>query len=146
MTASHGTGENSGRALSETDVLAILDAFDGSGFTSLALRFDATRVAASKTPVHTEAAPASGEDVSDIPSPSVGTFRLAGDGPGPGNRVDEGCVLGSLRLLTTEVEVRSERSGTLTAVLVDNGAFVEYGQPLVQLQPDDENLAGGNRK
>ena len=149
MTAAQATGKDRARALSEADVLAVLNAFEGSDFATLTLRFDATRVAACKASARTEPSPtndgpASDGNIVDLPSPSVGTFMLASDGPRPGDRIEEDCVLASIRLLTTEVEVRSEVGGTVAAHLVENGAFVEYGQPLVQLRPDAETSAEGD--
>ena len=75
------------------------------------------------------------EDESYITSPIVGTFYAA---PSPdakafvkvGDRVKAGqtvCILEAMKLMN---EIESDFEGTIEEVLVENGAAVEYGQPL----------------
>ena len=74
-----------------------------------------------------------------IKSPMVGTFYAA---PSPdakafvsvGSKVDEEtdvCVIEAMKVFN---EVRAERAGTLTAILVKSGQEVEAGQPLLRLE------------
>ncbi|WP_017315835.1 acetyl-CoA carboxylase biotin carboxyl carrier protein [Mastigocladopsis repens] len=77
----------------------------------------------------------------DIPSPMVGTFYRA---PGPsesafvevGDRIRSGqtvCIIEAMKLMN---EIESEVSGQVIEILVQNGEPVEYGQPLMRINPD----------
>jgi len=70
-----------------------------------------------------------------VKSPMVGTFYRA---PSPdakpfvevGDAVKEGqtiCIVEAMKLMN---EIESDASGTVKAILVENGQPVEYGQPL----------------
>ena len=81
-------------------------------------------------------APATGHLVK---SPMVGTFyRSAQPGSDPfvqvGSTVREGetlCIIEAMKLLN---EIEADKSGTIKAVLVENGQPVEYGQPLFEIE------------
>ena len=91
--------------------------------------------------VAVSATPASGSDKPDLPegqvvkSPMVGTFyRSASPGSDPfveiGSAVKTGetlCIVEAMKLLN---EIESDCSGTVKAILVENGQPVEYGEPL----------------
>lgn len=70
-----------------------------------------------------------------VKSPMVGTFyRAASPGAKPfvevGQQVKPGdtlCIIEAMKLLN---EIEAEVAGTIKEVLVENGAAVEYGQPL----------------
>lgn len=79
------------------------------------------------------AAPAS--HLKAITSPMVGTFYRApapdadpfvetGDSVEPGQTV---CIIEAMKLMN---EIESDATGTIKAILVENGQPVEYGQPL----------------
>ncbi|MBL8446749.1 MAG: acetyl-CoA carboxylase biotin carboxyl carrier protein [Zoogloeaceae bacterium] len=88
------------------------------------------------------AAPAAAADpASSLPeghivkSPMVGTFYRS-SAPGSkafsevGDQVTEGqtlCIIEAMKLMN---EIESDASGTVKAILVENGQPVEYGQPL----------------
>ena len=69
----------------------------------------------------------------------VGTFyRSASPGAAPfieiGQKVNEGdtlCIIEAMKILN---EIESEKSGTITQVLAENGQAVEYGQPLFVIE------------
>jgi len=73
-----------------------------------------------------------------VTSPMVGTFYRS---PNPdadvfvevGDRVEEGQVLCIIEAMKVMNEVKSERSGTIEAILVDNGESIEFGQPLFKI-------------
>ena len=75
-----------------------------------------------------------------IESPMVGTFyRSATPTAEPfvaeGDRIEVGqtlCILEAMKLFN---ELKSEHTGVIRAVLVDNAEPVEYGQPLFELEP-----------
>jgi acetyl-CoA carboxylase biotin carboxyl carrier protein len=84
-------------------------------------------------PVAAEApAAASGHAVK---SPMVGTFyRSSSPGAAPfvqiGSIVKEGdtlCIVEAMKILN---EIESDKAGTVTQILCENGQAVEYGQPL----------------
>ena len=70
-----------------------------------------------------------------VPSPMVGTFFSASS-PGSrpfvnvGQRIEVGdtlCIIEAMKILN---QVEADCTGVVTAVLVENGQPVEYGQPL----------------
>jgi len=70
-----------------------------------------------------------------VKSPMVGTFyRSSSPGAAPfvqiGSVVKEGdtlCIIEAMKILN---EIESDKSGTVTQILCENGQAVEYGQPL----------------
>ena len=74
-----------------------------------------------------------------LKSPMVGTFyRAPSPGAPPfvevGQQVTKGqtlCIIEAMKLLN---EIESDASGTVKAVLVENGQPVEYGQPLFTIE------------
>ncbi|MDT3678228.1 MAG: acetyl-CoA carboxylase biotin carboxyl carrier protein [Burkholderiaceae bacterium] len=74
-----------------------------------------------------------------VRSPMVGTFyRSAQPGAEPfvsvGSEVAEGetlCIIEAMKLMN---EIEADKSGTIKAVLVDNGSPVEFGQPLFVIE------------
>jgi acetyl-CoA carboxylase biotin carboxyl carrier protein len=79
--------------------------------------------------------PAAGQEGHVVKSPMVGTFYRA---PSPdakpfievGGAVKEGqtiCVIEAMKLMN---EIEADASGTIKAILVENGQPVEYGQAL----------------
>ena len=90
--------------------------------------------AAAAEPVAAE--PASGHQVV---SPMVGTFyRAPSPGADPfvevGSQVKEGdtvCIVEAMKILN---EIEADKTGTVRQILVENGAAVEYGQPLFVIE------------
>jgi acetyl-CoA carboxylase biotin carboxyl carrier protein len=77
----------------------------------------------------------------EVSSPMVGTFYRA---PAPGeaafvevgDRVRSGqtvCIIEAMKLMN---EIEAEVSGQVMEILVQNGEPVEYGQPLMRINPD----------
>ena len=70
-----------------------------------------------------------------VKSPMVGTFyRASGPNAKPfaevGQAIKEGeaiCIIEAMKIMN---EIDSDKSGTITKVLVENGQAVEFGQPL----------------
>ncbi len=90
--------------------------------------------AAAPPPAEPEAAP----EGHVIRSPMVGTFYRS-SAPGAkafvevGDAVKSGdtlCIIEAMKLLN---EIEADRDGTVTAILVESGQPVEYGEPLVVL-------------
>jgi oxaloacetate decarboxylase alpha subunit len=89
-------------------------------------------------------APAEAEEAAGgrtVTASMVGTFYRSPSPDAPpyvvqGQHVEAGdvlCLLEAMKLLN---EVLAEVGGTITAVLVEDGAAVEYGQPLFVIEPD----------
>ena len=77
----------------------------------------------------------------EVKSPMVGTFYRS---PSPdespfvevGDRIRTGqtvCIIEAMKLMN---EIEAEVSGTVIEVLVQNGEPVEYGQPLMRINPE----------
>jgi acetyl-CoA carboxylase biotin carboxyl carrier protein len=74
-----------------------------------------------------------------VKSPMVGTFyRSASPGAKAfveiGSQVKEGetvCIIEAMKILN---EIESDKTGTITQILCDNGQAVEYGQPLFVIE------------
>ena len=72
-------------------------------------------------------------------SPMVGTVYLSKDSESPpyvnvGDRVRQGDVLCTIEAMKMFNEVRASYSGVVSALCVQSGQSVEYGQPLFILQ------------
>lgn len=75
-------------------------------------------------------------DATPVPSPSVGLFWVA---PAPGAppfvevgaRVAADDIVGIVEVMKLMTHVAAGVAGVVTAVAVENGASVEFGQPLV---------------
>ena len=86
-------------------------------------------------PVAAPEAPAAEPVGHAVKSPMVGTFyRSASPGSNPfveiGSVVKEGdtvCIIEAMKILN---EIETDKSGTVTKILSENGQAVEYGQPL----------------
>jgi acetyl-CoA carboxylase biotin carboxyl carrier protein len=74
-----------------------------------------------------------------VKSPMVGTFYRANT-PGAkpladvGQQVKAGdalCIIEAMKIMN---EIDSDKAGTITKILVENGQAVEYGQPLYVIE------------
>ena len=68
----------------------------------------------------------------DVTAPHLGVFsaRVA-----PGAEVQVGTVIGRVDKLGEATDVVSDAAGRIAAVLPNDGDMVEYGAPLVRLEP-----------
>jgi acetyl-CoA carboxylase biotin carboxyl carrier protein len=93
-----------------------------------------------------EAAPAAKESAAEarmlvIKSPMVGTFyRASGPDSAPfvkvGDRIGPektACIVEAMKVFN---EIPAGVSGQVVAILVENGAPVEFGQPLIKVDPE----------
>lgn len=65
----------------------------------------------------------------------VGEFRRSHDLPGVGDEVNLGTKLGEIEVLGIRNAVLASVDGVLSALLVEDEAPVEYGQPLAVIRP-----------
>ena len=72
-------------------------------------------------------------------SPIVGTF-YGSPSPGaapfvsPGDRVEQGQVIGIIEAMKLMNEIESDAAGEVVRCLVSNGQAIEYGQPLFAIR------------
>jgi len=74
-----------------------------------------------------------------LTSPMVGTVYLAAEPNAPpfvkvGDKVREGQTVLIIEAMKVMNAIRAPRAGTVTRVLVTNGAPVEYGEPLLVIE------------
>jgi acetyl-CoA carboxylase biotin carboxyl carrier protein len=75
-----------------------------------------------------------------IPSPMVGTFyRASGPGERPfvnvGDSVDENttvCIIEAMKVMN---EIKAEKKGVITRVMVEDSTPVQFDSPLFEIQP-----------
>ncbi|MEP1588417.1 MAG: acetyl-CoA carboxylase biotin carboxyl carrier protein [Tateyamaria sp.] len=100
----------------------------------------AAQVTAAPTPAAAAAAPADpADDPGAVPSPMVGTVYLQAEPDAPsfisvGQSVNEGDTLLIVEAMKTMNHIPAPRAGTIKRILVDDGAAVEFGTPLVILE------------
>ena len=73
-----------------------------------------------------------------VSSPFVGTFYRKPNPDSPnyvsmGDKVDKGSVLCIVEAMKLMNEIESDAAGTIVGILVEDGAPVEYGQPLFKI-------------
>jgi acetyl-CoA carboxylase biotin carboxyl carrier protein len=98
-------------------------------------------VAAAPAPAAPATATAVPENGMKIDSPSVGLFwRAPAPGAPPfvevGGPVAAGETVAIVEVMKLMNHVASPVDGVVTAILVENGAAVEYGQPIVVVDPE----------
>ncbi len=103
----------------------------------------AAPAAVAATPAESAAAPAAAEDPTQhagaVNSPMVGTAYLSAE-PGAdafvkvGDTVKEGQTLLIIEAMKTMNQIPAPKSGKVTRILVDDGAPVEFGDPLIILE------------
>jgi acetyl-CoA carboxylase biotin carboxyl carrier protein len=64
------------------------------------------------------------------PAPESPPFVQVGDKVSAGQTV---CIIEAMKLMN---EIEAEHAGRVVKILVQNGEAVEYGQPLLEIQPD----------
>ncbi|HZC07355.1 MAG TPA: acetyl-CoA carboxylase biotin carboxyl carrier protein subunit [Ktedonobacterales bacterium] len=75
-----------------------------------------------------------------VTAPLVGVFRAAMKAGGrplsaPGDVIREGQIICAVEALNVYNEVEAPAAGRLSAIYVDDGQPVEYGQPLLEIEP-----------
>jgi acetyl-CoA carboxylase biotin carboxyl carrier protein len=102
----------------------------------------AAPVASAPAPVASAAADAAADPASHpgvVPSPMVGTVYMQPEPGAPsfiavGASVSEGDTLLIIEAMKTMNHIPAPRSGTVKRILVEDGAAVEYGTPLVIIE------------
>lgn len=99
----------------------------------------AVAAAPAAAPVAAAPAAAPATSANAVPSPMVGTAYLS---PAPGEppfieigtKVKEGQTILIIEAMKTMNQIAAPRSGTITAIIFEDGQPVEYGQPLVVIE------------
>jgi acetyl-CoA carboxylase biotin carboxyl carrier protein len=106
--------------------------------SSVAMPAAALPAASSASSAAAPAAPADSANVAVIKSPMVGTFSTSANPESPpfvkvGAHVGPDSVVCIIEAMKVFNEIPAEMSGQVVAVLVENGAPVEFGQPLFKI-------------
>jgi acetyl-CoA carboxylase biotin carboxyl carrier protein len=147
-------------SLTAADVAEIMRLVEQSGFDELTLEIDGIKltlrrgaaaelssdpglqvpaVVGPETPA-TRPAPATAEtNVRDVASPMLGTFYRAPKPGAPpfvevGAQVEEEMVVGIIEVMKLMNTVRAGVRGTVTEILVADGALAEYGETLMRVR------------
>lgn len=94
---------------------------------------------AATAPPAPAAAPAEDPNATVIKSPMVGTYYSASDPDSPpyvkvGDPIGKETTVCIVEAMKVFNEIQAEVAGTITAVLVENGEPVEFGQPLFKVK------------
>lgn len=137
------------QAISQTDIAEMLSAFERSNFQRLTLQIGTTYVSARRAPQATtvaEPAPSSttSKKTVAVVAPLLGTFQAGRElGAKPlvalGDRIENNTVIGTIRVRRTVTPVLAGQSGAVVAIPANDGAFVEYGQALLEVRPIPAN-------
>jgi acetyl-CoA carboxylase biotin carboxyl carrier protein len=108
----------------------------------------ATAAARTNTAAPATVAPAAKSDLAaaadaglvPVTAPMVGKFYAAASPSDPpyvlaGTAVEVGATIGLIEVMKVFASIKTETAGTIEKVLVTNGEFVEFGQPLFLLRP-----------
>jgi acetyl-CoA carboxylase biotin carboxyl carrier protein len=76
-----------------------------------------------------------------VTAPMVGKFYAAASPSDPpyvevGAKVAAGATVGLIEVMKVFASIKTETAGVIERILVSNGQFVEFGQPLFLLRPD----------
>ena len=116
---------------------------DGGGWSggspSGTADYEAASAEAAPAPVPAAASGGPAEGETDVRAPLLGNFYSAprpGEEPfvKPGDRVSEDTTIGIIEVMKLMNPIRAGVSGTVVAVLAENGKAVEEGQPLVRVR------------
>ena len=134
------------------DVKALIDMMARGGIADLSLETASIKLrlrsgqvvgvaASAPVPVAETSAPHLEEtDAIVIPAPMIGTFYRAPKPGEPnfveiGDTVDLGQTIGIIEAMKIMNEIAAEATGIVVEILAGNGQAVEYGQPLLRLEP-----------
>ena len=99
----------------------------------------AAPVAQAAAPAAVEAVPAPANNANAVKSPMVGTFYRSSSPEAPsfvevGQSVNEGDVICIIEAMKMFNQIEADRSGTVKAILVENGHPVEFDEPLIIIE------------
>jgi acetyl-CoA carboxylase biotin carboxyl carrier protein len=120
-------------------IMRLVETLHGTKLQFVRIEADGVDITISKA--NGEASPSL--QVSDamlVSAPTVGVFRSASSEPlGRGTRVTASTAVGSIQTLDEATAVSAGVSGLILDALVNDGEFVEYGQPLYRILAASED-------
>lgn len=137
--------------LSLEEIKELVKVLEDSSLNKLELKYEDGKVLLEKTVtainepvVNTTVAPVTmsaktGEQIVEITAPMVGTFYGAPDPKAEpfvkvGSKVTPNTVVCILEAMKLFSEIEAEVEGEITEILVKDGEFVEFGQPLFKVK------------
>ena len=137
--------------LSLEEIKELVKVLEDSSLNKLELKYEDGKVLLEKTVtainepvVNTTVAPITmpaktGEQIVEITAPMVGTFYGAPDPKAEpfvkvGSKVTPNTVVCILEAMKLFSEIEAEVEGEITEILVKDGEFVEFGQPLFKVK------------
>lgn len=138
--------------LSLTEIKELVKILEESSLCKLELKYDdgkvlmekagatmTTDAAAIPAPVVVPIPAKTGEQIVEITAPLVGTFYSAPDPKSEpfvkvGSKVTPNTVVCILEAMKLFSEVEAEVDGEITEILVKDGEFIEFGQPLFKVK------------
>lgn len=126
----------------EADLAEIVAGFRASRFTRLDLRTETVRLAIQDGEVERAAEPVTHEidesRTAIVSADLLGTFRFAAPPASLASaHLEPETVIGTITVLDECVEVKAGACGNVSRIDVEDGAFVEYRQPLLRLRLDE---------
>ncbi len=139
------------------EIKSLIRVFEASSLTELSLRREGAQLVLKRDPGGgrartavspevelpdaSEAPPAAGEDGHAVSSPLVGTFYRRPSPEEPpyvsvGARVKPGDTLCIVEAMKVMNEIKADRAGVVSAIPLEDGAVVEYGQTLLTLRSE----------
>lgn len=120
------------------DLDRLVEKYDRQGYQQIRvkagdLEIEVSRQLTTASPLPTTAAAA--DDDQTITSPMVGVIHLASD-LAINQAVTKGQELGQIESMKLFNPLVCPQTGTLTTILVADGATVEFGQPLFKMRED----------
>ena len=117
-------------SLTAKDVAEIMRLLDESSFDALELESGDLKLSLRR----------GSDGAADIPSPLLGVFyRAPKPGEAPfvevGSVVEEDTVIAIIEVMKLMNSVRAGVKGEVVEILAENGALVEYGEPLMRVRP-----------
>lgn len=125
--------------LTQEDIRDILQAFEHSGFAHMELSLGSVRVAVNQFSTAATCADDLHEDTTQVDAPLLGIFQAGSEAGAPafvrpGTKVDADTIVGIIRVIDNQTAVKAGKRGTVVDVLVQDGQFVEFGQPLLRVK------------
>lgn len=138
--------------LSLTEIKDLIKVIEESSLNKIELEYEdgkilmekANMVASEVMPVTSAVAPVAvpaktGEQIVEITAPMVGTFYSAQDPKSEpfvkvGSKVTPNTVVCILEAMKLFSEIEAEVEGEITEILVKDGDFIEFGQPLFKVK------------
>lgn len=129
-----------------TEIKKIMGILESTDLSEISLESEGTKVllkkdfsartAAAPAPAVIEAAAEAAEDNSnsgELISLNIGKFYLNSK-LGAGAEVKEGEVIGYIESIGLKTDVKSDKTGVIKSVLVENGGIVQFGQPIMIIE------------